>query len=81
MKRVWFNYANDVLLFFTGAILAVSSLLVWVIIPKGYNPQWLLWIAIHKWSGLALVVESLLHVALHFRWLVRMTTRLFKRAG
>jgi len=80
VKRTWINYTNDVLLFFTGAILAISSLLVWVILPKGYNPQWLLWIAIHKWSGLALVVESLLHVALHFRWLMKMTERLFKRS-
>jgi len=80
MARVWINYANDVLLLFTGAIVAISSLAVWVVVPKGYNTTWLLWIAIHKWSGFALVVESLLHVALHFRWLARMTTRLFSRA-
>ncbi|MFC2077400.1 DUF4405 domain-containing protein [Candidatus Bipolaricaulota bacterium] len=79
MKRVWLNYANDVLLLATGLILALSSLLVWVVLPKGYNPAWLLWIAIHKWSGLALVVESLLHVALHWKWLVTMTKRVFVR--
>jgi hypothetical protein len=77
---VWINYANDVLLLLTGAILAISSLLVWVVVPKGYSPEWLLWIEIHRWSGFALVVESLVHIALHFRWPVRMTVRLFWRS-
>lgn len=76
MKRVWINYVIDVLLFATGAILAVSSLLVWVVFPKGYNPSWLLWIEIHKWSGLALVVEAFAHVVLHFGWLARMSKKL-----
>jgi len=79
IKRIWINYVNDVLLLATGISLAISSVLVWVVIPKGYSPQWLLWIAIHKWSGFALAVEALLHVALHFRWLVTMTKRLLAR--
>ena len=65
IKRVWVNYVFDTLLLLTGLTLAVSSLLVWIIIPKGYSSAWILWIAIHKWSGFALVVEALLHVALH----------------
>ena len=77
MKRCWINYAIDVLLFLTGLTLAISSLLIWVVFPKGYNPQWLLWIAIHKWSGFALGIEVLLHIVLHWRWLVTMTVRIF----
>ena len=79
MHRGWMNYANDVLLLLTGTLLAVSSLLVWVVLPKGYNAPGLLWIAIHKWSGLALVVESGVHVALHWRWLMTMTRRVLRR--
>ena len=79
MSRSWINYMIDLLLLLTGAILAVSSLLIWVVLPKGYHPQWLLWIAVHKWSGLALFVEALAHVALHGRWLVAMTRRLVAR--
>ena len=78
-RRIWINYAVDVLLLVTGLTLAISSLLVWVVIPKGYSPVWILWIAIHKWSGFALLVESMLHVALHWRWLVTMTRRLLGR--
>jgi len=80
MSRAWLSYAIDLLLLVTVVVLAVSSLLVWVVLPKGYNPQWLLWIAIHKWSGLALLIESLLHVLLHFRWLRGMTRKLFHRS-
>ena len=76
MKRMWINYLLDVLLFITAVVLGISALLVWVVLPKGYNPQWLLWIAIHKWSGFALFVEALLHIALHWKWLIAMTRRI-----
>ncbi len=79
MKRGWINYGLDVLLFLTVLILGVSSLLVWVVLPKGYNPQWILWIAIHKWSGLALFIEAFLHLVLHWRWIVTMTKRMLNR--
>ena len=46
MHRGWMNYANDVLLLLTGTLLAVSSLLVWVVLPKGYNAPWLLWLSL-----------------------------------
>lgn len=79
MKRMWINYLLDVLLFITAVVLGISALLVWVVLPKGYNPQWLLWIAIHKWSGLALFIEAFLHIVLHWKWLVTMTRGAFRR--
>ena len=81
MMRLWTNYAIDVLLFLTGLILAVSSLLVWVVVPEGYNVPWLFWIAVHKWSGFALFIEALLHVALHGRWIWAMTRGLLRGRG
>ena len=79
MKKIWINYALDVLLFVTSIILGISSLLVWVVLPKGYNPVWLTWIAIHKWSGLALFVEAFVHVLLHWKWIATTTKRMFGR--
>ena len=79
MKRAWINYVLDVLLFLTALILGLSSLLVWVVLPKGYSPQWLRWIAIHKWSGLALFIEAFVHVLLHLKWIAAMTKRMFGR--
>jgi hypothetical protein len=79
MKRIWINYAIDILLFVTAIILGISSLLVWVVLPKGYNPTWLTWISIHKWSGLALFIGAFLHIVLHWKWIVTMTKKAMKR--
>lgn len=79
MKRIWINYMLDVLLFLTATFLGISSLLVWVVLPKGYSPEWLFWIAVHKWSGLALFIEAFLHIALHWKWMVSVTKKLFNR--
>ena len=69
------NYLLDVLLALLGLLLAVSSFLLWVVFPRGYLPARRLWVDIHKWGGLALGVVALLHVMLHWRWLVRMSRR------
>jgi membrane protein implicated in regulation of membrane protease activity len=59
----------------------LSAFLLWVVLPQGYFPSRLLWLEIHKWSGLALSVVVALHVALHRKWLVRMTRRMLSRAS
>ncbi len=79
MKRAWINYVLDILMLLTAIVLGISSLLVWVVLPKGYSPQWLLWIAIHKWSGFALFAEAFVHIALHWRWLWTMTKKVLRR--
>jgi hypothetical protein len=33
------------------------------------------WVDLHKWGGLALGVGVLIHVLLHWKWLVRKTGR------
>jgi hypothetical protein len=67
------NYWLDVVMGLLALVLIVSSFLLWVVLPQGYFPSRLLWLAIHKWVGLALTVAALVHVAFHWRWLVRMT--------
>jgi hypothetical protein len=34
------------------------------------------WVDLHKWGGLALGIGVLIHVLLHWKWMVRMTRRL-----
>lgn len=55
--------------------LGLSSLLLWVVFPRGYHPGRRLWVDIHKWDGLALSLLVILHVSLHWSWLKRMTGR------
>jgi cytochrome b subunit of formate dehydrogenase len=73
------NYWVDVVMGFLALMLGVSALLLWVVLPQGYFASRLLWLGIHKWTGLALSVTALLHVLLHGRWLVRTTKRVVTR--
>ena len=79
MKKSTRNYWLDVVMGILALIVAVSSLLLWVVFPRGFYPARTAWVFIHKWVGLALGVAALLHVAFHWKWLVRMTRRQFVR--
>ena len=70
-RNYWMFIVQAVL----SLLLGVSSFLLWVVFPRGYFPARTLWVAIHKWSGLALGVAVSVHVLLHRAWLVRMTRR------
>jgi len=80
-KRAWIGYAVDMMLLLAGLLLAVSSLMLWVILQKGYSPSWLTWIEIHKWSGFGLFVAAVTHVGLHWKWLLAMSRRVFGRGS
>jgi hypothetical protein len=75
MDKTTRNYWLDVVMGFLALMLGVSSFLLWVVFPHGYYPSRLLWLTLHKWVGLALSVSVLLHLAFHWKWLVRMTRR------
>jgi hypothetical protein len=69
----------DLIMGLMAVLLALSAFLLWVVFPRGYFAARTVWVLIHKWSGLAVGVSALLHVLLHWRWLVRMTRREFGR--
>ena len=75
MRKAARYYLLDLVQGILALLLAVSSLLLWVVFPRGYSPARRLWVDIHKWGGLALGIAALLHVVLHGRWLIRMTRR------
>ena len=76
MRRAIRNYCLDVTMGLLALVLGLSALMLWVVLPQGYFATRLLWLGIHKWTGLALTVAVLLHVVLHGDWLLRMTKRL-----
>lgn len=61
--------------------LAVSSVLLWVVLPRGYYLSRIRWVEVHKWSGLAFGVLAAVHLALHLPWLLRATWALLRRGG
>jgi hypothetical protein len=72
------NYWLDVVMALLALTVALSALLLWVVFPQGYFAARLLWLEIHKWTGLALSLAVLLHILLHWSWLVRMTKRILE---
>ena len=69
------RYWLVVILVLASVLLGISSLLLWVIFPLGYFPSRIVWLGIHKWSGFTLYIAVIIHLALHWNWLIRMTKR------
>lgn len=69
----------DWFLTLAGLPLAVSSFLLWVVFPRGYYLSRTLWVAIHKWSGLAFGVLAVVHLAMHMPTLLRATRAFVQR--
>ena len=79
MKKTTRNYLLDAVMGLLGILLAISSFLLWVVFPRGYYATRALWVDIHKWGGLALSVLAVIHLTLHWKWLVQMTHRQLER--
>jgi hypothetical protein len=75
MSKSLRNYLLFIALAVLSLSLALSSLLLWVVFPRGYHPARRLWVDIHKWGGLALSLLVVAHVSLHWSWLKRTTRR------
>ena len=78
MGKATRNYWLDVVMGILALVLAISSALLWVVFPRGFYPARAAWVAIHKWSGLALTIAVLVHVAFHWTWLKEMTRQQFR---
>lgn len=87
MKKAKLFFSLVVTMFLLGIIEAVSGFILWLALPSGNGwgrlrglviepTYWTLsrheWISIHDWAAVALVAIAIIHVALHWRWIVRM---------
>ena len=88
------RYFAVVVVSFVALVLeAFSGFVLWLILPRGpggsgwgwggdggtsfvFDRQ--TWLDIHDWTGVALLCFIALHVALHWKWIVRMLKLLFK---
>jgi hypothetical protein len=65
----------------------VSGLVLWLVLPQGYRGGsggvflWSrgTWVDIHSWSAVVLVAIVIVHIILHWDWIVRMTKSYFGR--
>ena len=70
----------------------ISGFVLWLAFPRGGGRGgggeltfWAVskntWIDIHDWVAVALLVVVIIHIVLHWDWIVRMTKSYFKRPG
>ena len=83
------NWLIDTGLFTAGILVAVSSVYFLFLPNGGYqggrNPYYNLrilfdrhtWDDLHTWTGVALIAIAVIHLALHWSWVVNMTRRMF----
>ena len=88
-KQTQKNWWVDAALF-SGAIVAALSGIYFLFLPSGgfqggrnplYNIQILFarqtWDDLHTWGGIAMIVAAIVHLAIHWTWVVSMTRRIW----
>ena len=83
------NWAIDFIVFSGGILAAITGIYFLFFISGGFqggrNPTYgitflfdrELWEFLHRWTGVAMVAAALVHIVLHWKWIIRMTRRFF----
>ncbi|HNV01401.1 MAG TPA: DUF4405 domain-containing protein [archaeon] len=82
MEKVWINYFIDVGLLISGLIVMISGilklpLLNFLQLHKITNIPMMSFV--HDWSGVLFTILVIVHLILHWNWLVCMTKKLFQK--
>jgi cytochrome b subunit of formate dehydrogenase len=86
MKNSYLNYSIDMTILITGLLCGITGLIKWpgLVYALGLSYQGLPLDAItqiHDWAGLIMLLCAMIHVVLHFRWLIAMTKKLLHDKG
>jgi hypothetical protein len=91
MKQWARNYILFVIMFLLGLFQVVSGFVLWLVLTHGAgyrggrgleladNFIWSrdTWIDLHDWTAVALLAMLILHLILHWKWIVYMTGKAF----
>jgi len=81
------NYFIDLVLTITFIITGITGLVIFFFIPSGVQQgrfqvflgiQKQVWTAWHNWSGIVMILAVLLHLVLHWNWMIRMTKKILR---
>ena len=90
MKKATRNYIVDAVQGLLFLAQAISGFILWHILPSGqggmgrggYDSVFIFarhtWLDIHKWVGAALLAAIIVHLILHWRWVVYMARSYFR---
>jgi hypothetical protein len=81
------NLWLDAAIFLAFLITALTGLLFWLVLPEGRGSSAALflgisksgWGDIHNWAGVAMLVGASVHILLHWKWIVCVAKRYFRR--
>jgi preprotein translocase subunit SecY len=86
MKKSVYLFGLVVVLLLAGLAEAVSGFILWFALPSGSGRGSLnltywgvtrhAWIDIHDWVAIALMAVVVIHLAMHWKWVVRMPRQL-----
>ena len=94
MRKSMKNYIVFILLSILGLLEAVSGFVLWLALPSGggwrgsrfgglESTFWSLsrhtWLDIHDRAAVAIVAVIIIHLVLHWKWIMYMTRKLFPR--
>lgn len=92
LSRARIQYYMDIIIGISFLVVAVSGIILFFAGSGGYqggrNPRYAreimglsrtLWKDLHDWGGILMTAGVLGHLALHWRWLIRMTRNVFKK--
>lgn len=84
MKKTTQQFSLTVSLIILGIVEAISGFVLWFALPTGggqgrrvIEPTfWALsrhnWVDIHDWAAVALTAIVIIHLAIHWKWVIRM---------
>jgi cytochrome b subunit of formate dehydrogenase len=94
MTKARVFYIVDVVIGISFIVVAVSGMILFFAGSGGYqggrNPRYaheilgisrLLWKDLHDWGGIVMMGGVLVHLAFHWKWMVRMTQRIFRKSA
>jgi ABC-type dipeptide/oligopeptide/nickel transport system permease subunit len=93
MRKATRNYILALVMALLALFQAVSGFVLWLVLPRGGgymggrgtdgNGIFLwprdTWIDLHDWTAVALVVIVVVHIILHWGWIIRMTRSYFRQ--
>ncbi len=88
MDKLKINYGVDIVLGMSFAITAITGVIMFLFLPEGVRQggyqEFLgvtknMWSTLHARAGLAMIVLSLVHLIMHWDWLIYMTKMYLKR--